>query len=52
MTALAESGAAFMSIFASSPALLKGVKTERIANYQKAAGTALPNIENIFNLIK
>ena len=30
-----------MSILSSSPALLKGVKTERIANYQKAAGTAL-----------
>ena len=40
-TALAESGAAFMSILASSPALLKGVKTARIANYQKAAGKAL-----------
>jgi len=40
-TALAESGAAFMSILSSSPALLKGVKSERIANYQKAAGTAL-----------
>ncbi len=40
-TALAESGAAFMSILSSSPALLKGVNPERIANYQKAAGTAL-----------
>jgi aminopeptidase len=40
-TALAENGAAFMSILASSPALLKGVKSERIANYQKAAGKAL-----------
>jgi aminopeptidase len=39
--ALADSGAAFMSIISSSPALLKGVKPERIANYQKAAGTAL-----------
>ncbi|WP_338451199.1 aminopeptidase [Niallia oryzisoli] len=40
-TALAESGAAFMSILSSSPALLKGVNPQRIANYQKAAGTAL-----------
>lgn len=40
-TALAESGAAFMAILSSSPALLKGVNPERIANYQKAAGTAL-----------
>jgi len=39
--ALAEEGAAFMSVISSSPALLKGVKPERIANYQKAAGTAL-----------
>ncbi|WP_071396150.1 aminopeptidase [Bacillus tuaregi] len=40
-TSLAENGAAFMSILSSSPALLKGVNPERIANYQKAAGTAL-----------
>jgi len=40
-TALAESGAAFMSILSSSPALLKGVNPERIANFQKSAGTAL-----------
>lgn len=39
--ALAENGAAFMSILSSSPALLKGVNPQRIANYQKAAGTAL-----------
>ncbi|WP_108671061.1 aminopeptidase [Peribacillus acanthi] len=38
---LAKEGAAFMSIVSSSPDLLKGVKTERIANFQKAAGTAL-----------
>lgn len=38
---LAKKGAAFMSIIASSPDLLKGVKTERIAAYQKAAGKAL-----------
>ena len=38
---LAKGGAAFMSIVSSSPALLKGVQPERIANYQKAAGTAL-----------
>lgn len=39
--ALAENGAAFMSIVSSSPDLLKGVNPERIANFQKAAGTAL-----------
>ncbi|WP_210364129.1 aminopeptidase [Bacillus sp. REN3] len=38
---LAENGAAFMSIVSSSPDLLKGVDPERIANFQKAAGTAL-----------
>jgi aminopeptidase len=38
---LAEKGAAFMSIVSSSPDLLKGVKTQRIANFQKAAGQAL-----------
>lgn len=38
---LAEQGAAFMSIVSSSPDLLKGVNPERIANFQKAAGTAL-----------
>ncbi|MBB6447344.1 aminopeptidase [Bacillus benzoevorans] len=41
MIALAEEGAAFMSVVSSSPALLKGVSSQRIANYQKAAGTAL-----------
>lgn len=41
LIALAEEGAAFMSVVSSSPALLKGVQPERIANYQKAAGTAL-----------
>ncbi|WP_163102666.1 aminopeptidase [Peribacillus alkalitolerans] len=38
---LAKEGAAFISIVSSSPDLLKGVKTERISNFQKAAGTAL-----------
>lgn len=38
---LAENGAAFMSIVSSSPDLLKGVKPDRIANFQKAAGQAL-----------
>jgi len=38
---LAENDAAFMSIVSSSPDLLKGVQSERIANFQKAAGTAL-----------
>ncbi|MDQ0155549.1 aminopeptidase [Robertmurraya andreesenii] len=39
--ALAENGAAFMSIVSSSPDLLKGINPERIANFQKAAGKAL-----------
>lgn len=38
---LAEKGAAFMSIVSASPDLLKGVKSERIANFQKSAGKAL-----------
>ncbi|WP_243299223.1 aminopeptidase [Bacillus litorisediminis] len=38
---LAENGAAFMAIVSSSPDLLKGVDSERIANFQKAAGQAL-----------
>ncbi|MCA1035604.1 aminopeptidase [Bacillus infantis] len=41
MEDLAEKGAAFMSIVSASPDLLKGVKSERIANFQKAAGKAL-----------
>ncbi|OIK13663.1 aminopeptidase [Bacillus sp. MUM 13] len=38
---LAENGAAFLSVISSSPDLLKGIQSERIANFQKAAGTAL-----------
>jgi aminopeptidase len=38
---LAEEGAAFMSVVSSGPDLLKGVDPKRIANFQKAAGTAL-----------
>jgi aminopeptidase len=38
---LAEQGAAFMAIISASPDLLKGVNPDRIANFQKAAGTAL-----------
>ncbi|WP_338753328.1 aminopeptidase [Bacillus sp. FJAT-52991] len=38
---LAEEGAAFMSVISSSPDLLKGVHSERIANFQKATGQAL-----------
>lgn len=38
---LAENGAAFMSVISQSPDLLKGVNPERIANFQKASGTAL-----------
>jgi aminopeptidase len=41
LTQLAENGAAVMSVVSSSPDLLKGVKSERIANFQKAAGKAL-----------
>ncbi|WP_141430585.1 aminopeptidase [Bacillus sp. 03113] len=41
MEELAEEGAAFMSIISSSPDLLKGVKPEKISNFQKAAGKAL-----------
>lgn len=40
---LAEKGAAFMSIVSSSPDLLKGINSERIGNFQKAAGKALSN---------
>ncbi|MEH7253116.1 aminopeptidase [Neobacillus niacini] len=43
MEDLVEQGAAFMSIVSSSPDLLKGVNPERIANFQKTAGTALSN---------
>ncbi|GIN74605.1 aminopeptidase AmpS [Bacillus sp. J14TS2] len=38
---LAEKGAAFMSVVSSSPDLLKGVDSSRIANFQKAAGKAM-----------
>ena len=38
---MVEKGAAFMSIISSCPDLLKGVKPERISNFQKAAGQAL-----------
>ncbi len=41
MEDLAEKGAAFMSVISSSPDLLKDVDTEKISNYQKAAGKAL-----------
>ncbi|PRR98942.1 aminopeptidase [Bacillus atrophaeus] len=39
--ALAEKGAAFISVVSSSPDLLKGIKSKRIAAFQKAAGKAL-----------
>lgn len=38
---LAENGAAYLSVISSSPDLLKGIDSERIANFQKASGTAL-----------
>ncbi|OLN23612.1 aminopeptidase [Domibacillus antri] len=41
METLAEEGAAFMSVISSSPDLLKGVDSKRIAAYQKAAGSAM-----------
>ncbi|KIL50774.1 aminopeptidase 2 [Jeotgalibacillus alimentarius] len=39
--ALAEKGAAFMNIVSASPDLMKGVDSERISDFQKAAGQAL-----------
>lgn len=38
---LVEKGGAFLSITSQSPDLLKGIDPKRIANFQKAAGTAL-----------
>ena len=38
---LAEKGAAFLTVISSSPDLLKGIDPQRIANNQKASGTAL-----------
>ncbi len=38
---LVEKGGAFLSIVSQSPDLLKGVDPNRIANFQRAAGTAL-----------
>ncbi|MGZ9583534.1 aminopeptidase [Paenibacillus marinisediminis] len=38
-----EAGAAFISIVSESPDLLKGVDSNRISNFQKAAGKALEN---------
>lgn len=43
MEELVEGGAAYMSVTSSSPDLLKGVDPDRIANSQKASGTALKN---------
>ncbi|MHA7766372.1 aminopeptidase [Bacillus atrophaeus] len=39
--ALAEKGAAFISVVSSSPDLLKGIESKRITAFQKAAGKAL-----------
>ncbi|KAB2336061.1 aminopeptidase [Cytobacillus depressus] len=44
---LAKNGAAFMSIVSASPDLLKGVNTERITNFQKAAGKALTDFRKM-----
>lgn len=46
LEALAEGGAAFMSIVSSSPDLLKGIDSKRIAANSKAAGTALSTYRN------
>lgn len=43
---MAENGAAFMSIVASNPDLLKGIDQNRIANANKAAGKALEKYRN------
>ncbi|MDQ0271533.1 aminopeptidase [Cytobacillus purgationiresistens] len=39
--ALAENGAAFISIVSASPDLLKGIKAEKISTFQKVSGQAL-----------
>ncbi|AJD90545.1 peptidase M29 [Jeotgalibacillus malaysiensis] len=39
--ALAEKGAAFMNIVSASPDLMKGVDSQRISDFQRAAGQAL-----------
>lgn len=49
---LAEQGAAFMSIISSSPDLLKGVKPERIATFQKTAGKAMSKFRKIIQADK
>ncbi|TYP70666.1 aminopeptidase [Paenibacillus methanolicus] len=36
-----ENGSAFIAIVSSNPDLLKGIDSQRIANFQKASGTAL-----------
>ncbi|RNF38416.1 aminopeptidase [Planococcus salinus] len=38
---LAEQGAAFINVVSQSPDLLKGIDSKRIADFQKAAGTAM-----------
>ncbi|QOY35704.1 aminopeptidase [Anaerobacillus isosaccharinicus] len=43
---MAENGAAFMSIVAANPDLLKGVDPERISNANKARGVALEKYRN------
>lgn len=43
---MAENGAAFMSIVASNPDLLKEVNPERVANANKAAGQAMEKYRN------
>ncbi|MCP8969878.1 aminopeptidase [Ectobacillus ponti] len=40
-TEMAENGAAFLSVYSPNPELLKGIDPERIANFNKTAGTAL-----------
>jgi len=46
MEKLAEQGAAFLHIDSANPELLKGIKSERIAMANKAAGQALKKVRN------
>ncbi len=50
--ALAQKGAAFISVVSSNPDLLKGADSKRIAAFQKAAGKAHIHTDNIFNRTK
>ncbi|MDQ7863642.1 aminopeptidase [Peribacillus frigoritolerans] len=45
---LAENGAAYLSVISSSPDLLKGVKPERIANYQKSIRDCTEEVASVY----